>query len=371
MTVSVSEKSQPFRPSTLLTRDWFVDHCKKHGLIVSLKDLEELHRLGILFPAVRLDLFAVHFRKIFASFDGVKEWRFVYVDHTDRFETEAIEIQMYYSTESISIHGDDWLRFHDASAITYPAESLYFPWAKCRHVHFTPNQVEAEGTYELFYDRRQLVALQYLREHLRHFSDFSPLSLGKSAEFLREKMVEFNRFLTFILATERAYEFAKKTARKRHEEMCKEFGEENVENEWNLYREGLFLPAIRKCAKRLLKQHRMSIRKMEWWQWQLSTLGVLAHAQGRDSIAALDEATLQREESNRMIALLNWMIFALTEEDRTVQSVLLGGSRPRCAECKIPFIPKPNIKNQETCGEPSCVRAHRNMKKRERRLVKA
>ncbi len=313
----------PFRPSTLLTRDWFVDHCKEHGLMVTLKDLEELHRLGILFPAIRIDLYAVPFRKIFASFDGVKDWRFVFEGHTDRFETEAIEIQKYFSTESIFIHGDDWLRFYE-DAISYPAQMPYFAWERCRHVHFTPNKAEAESTYELLYDRRQLVALQYLREHLRHFSDFSPLSLGKSAEFLRDKMSEFNHFLAFILAVERCYEFAKKTARKRHEEMCKAFGEDNVENEWNLYREGLYLPAIKKIAKRLLKENYMTLQKMEWWQWQLSELHSLAHRQGRQGTVMLDEATLQKEESNSMIALLNWMIFALTGRDRTVQHILLG-----------------------------------------------
>lgn len=370
-----SQPQSPFRPSTLLTRGWFVDHCKKHGVIVTLKDLEELHRLGILYPAVRLQLYAVPFRKIFAPFDGVKEWRFVYKDHTDRFETEAVEIQMYYSTESIFIHENDWLhKHHEESAISYPAQMPYFPWEKCRHVFFTPDKEKAENTYELFYDRRQLVALQYLREHLRHFSDFSPMSigsLGRSAEFLREKMAAFNRFLVFLLDAERMYEFASKTARARHADLCRAFGEENIENEWALYREGLFLPAIRKCAKRLLKQHRMSIRKMEWWQWQLSELSALGHRQGRSSIAALDEALLQQEESNRMIALLNWMIFALTGEDRTVQGVLLGDHQPRCTECRMPFDPKPHIKNQETCGDPACVNAHRNKKKREKRLVKA
>lgn len=368
--VSTVIGQSPFRPSTLLTRDFFVSHCKKYGLIVSLKDLEELHRLGILFPVLRIDLYAVPFRKIFAPFDGVKEWRLVYVDHTDRFETEAIEIQMYYSTESIFIHGDDWLRFHE-DAISYPAQMPYFAWEKCHHVHFTPNKAEAEGDYELFYDRRQLVALQYLREHLRYFSDFSPLSLGKSAEFLREKMSEFNRFLSFVLAAERCYEFASQTARKRHAEMCKEFGKKNVENEWSLYRESLYLPAIRKCAKRLLKQHHMSIQKMEWWEWQLSKLHPLAHDQGRDGIATLDEAILQKEESNRMIALLNWVIFALTGKDKTVQGTLLGDARPRCTECRIPFTPQPHIKNQETCGDPECVKTHRNRKKRESRFVKA
>ncbi len=250
----------------------------------------------------------------------------------------------------------------------------YFRWEKCRHVHFTPNKAEAENTYELFYDRRQLVALQYLREHLRHFSDFSPMSigsLGRSAEFLREKMAAFNRFLVFLLDIERTYEFASQTARNCHAKMCREFGTENVENEWNLYREGLYLPAIKKCAKRLLKQHNMSVQKMEWWQWQLSELNTLAHSQGRASVAALDDGLLQQEESNRMIALLNWVIFALTGEDRTVQGVLLGDHRPRCTECHIPFDPKPQIRHQETCGDPACIRLHRNRKKREKRLVKA
>lgn len=362
--------SSPFHPSTLLTRGWFVNHCKKHGLIVSLKDLEELHRLGILYPALKIDLFAVPFRKIFAPFDGVKEWRFVYKDHTDRFETEAIELQMYYSTESIFISGNDWLRFHE-DAISYPAQMPYFEWKPCHHVHFTTNKEEAENTYELFYDKRQLVALQYLRENLRYSSDFSPLSLGKHTTFLREKMMQFNAFIAFIIAVEEAYNFASQTARKQYAAMCQEFGEENVENEWALYRDATFLPAINKSAKRLLKLHKMSVRKMEWWQWQLSKLTSLAHEQGRAGIAALDEDILQREESNHMIALLNWMTFALTGEDKTVQGVLLGDSRPRCTECHIPFTPEAHIKNQESCAHPDCVRDHRNRKKRERRRVKS
>lgn len=97
------DKQTPFLQQKLRPVDWFIDYCKEQELHVTEKDLEELHREAILYPAARIDLGYCVFRKIRAHFDGADkpEWRFVAEVQMDHFDADAVEIQRYYSTESL------------------------------------------------------------------------------------------------------------------------------------------------------------------------------------------------------------------------------------------------------------------------------
>ncbi len=357
----------PFRPSTLLTKDGFVEYCRKHDVKLTIHDLEEFHRLGILFPAVKLELGIVPFRKIFAPFDGIKDWRFVYFEDVDRFETEAVEIAMYYSTESTFIYGDDWLRFHDPNLISYPAKTAYFKWEPRRHVDFTTSKEEADGGYELFYDRKQLIALQFIREYLRLESDFSHIPLKNNVKFMQEKIAELYRFLAFIIDVEIAWETTNADGVLQYQKMKNEFGEEGMKVEWDLYCSDTYMPGKRSKAEALLHKHKLEIQHLEWWQWRMSHFSIFSSDSLHRHLNEVTEAALQAEDCNRIIAFLNWVLSALDGKERTVKNVLQNDPRPRCSECHMPFEPKPNVKNQTTCGRDECVTDHKKRQKKAKR----
>jgi hypothetical protein len=358
-----TDKQTPFLQQKLRPVDWFIDYCKEQELHVTEKDLEELHREGILFPAARIDFGYCIFRKIRAHFDGAEkaEWRFVAEVQMDHFKADAVEIQRYYSTESLMMNGDDWLKWY---SVRYPASEVYEPWKPRTHVDFTANLVEASDSSVYLYDKRQAIALRIIANAMTYHSHFSPHSITGCAKFLRERVGDFNRFLAFYLAAEEMHARWIKHGREKYQEYAKQFDAASAQREWELDFRDTQLPAIRKETEELLVLHAMTDGKVEHWQRELARCGVL-HSEKltKNYLLEIDENTLKStEDANHMIFILGQLLFAVGGDEKPLRELLGGFTvRNRCRVCHHPFQPMRD--SQMTCGEKNCIDKHRNKTK--------
>lgn len=362
----------PFRQSTLLMKDDFCKYCGENGINVTLENLEEFHRLGLLYPAVRVDLGCAEFRKIYAVFNGQHEWRFVEPQHIDEFKPEKVEDTPYYMTNPLSAGGDDWLKWYEPhNLVSYPATQPYFKWEKREHSYFITDMEKAGNVYELLYEKRQIIALRIIRDAMRYYSDFTPLSADRVKRFVHDKVAPFYRFLRFYLAAEEMHDRWVRHGYERFEEVQKEVGEKYAQEEWQLDFTSAQLPAMKKEAKEILKNYKFGIEEVHSWLTFLAKQSALNIRKPiKKYLIEVQEKTLiNAEETNRMILILNDFLYALTGKQQTVKDVLNELQR-YCEICHTPFVPRPNKKEQWTCADPRCIAEHTNKRKRLERRAK-
>ncbi len=369
----IKEAPVPFRQSTLLMKDDFCKYCGENGINVTLENLEEFHRIGLFYPAVRVDLGCGEFRKIYAVFNGQHEWRFVEPHHMDEFKPEKVEDTPYYMTGPLMMGGDDWLKWYEPhDLVSYPASNPYFKWQKREHSYFITDREKAGNVYELLYEKRQIIALQMIRDAMRYYSDFTPLAGGRVKRFVQEKIAPFYHFLRFYLTVEEMHDRWVRFGYEKFDEVKKEVGEKNALEEWQLDFTHAQLPAMKKEAKEILNSHKFTIEDIGSWLTFLAKQSVLNTRKPikKYVIEVQDKTLINAEETNRMILILNDLLYALTGKKQTVKDVLNELQR-YCEICHTPFIPRPNKKDQWTCADPRCMAEHTNKQKRLERRAKA
>jgi len=259
MELPAIDTQSPFRQKTLLTKDDFCEYCKENGINITIENLEEFHRLGLLYPAVRVDLGCGEFRKIYAVFNNEKEWRFVAPENIEEFKPEKVEDTPYYMTGPLTMGGDDWFKWYEPhNLVSYPASKPYFKWEKREHSYFITDMEKAGNVYELFYEKRQIIALRIIRDAIRYYSDFTPLAGDRVRRFVGEKVTPFHQFLRLYLAVEEMHDRWVRYGYQKFDEVKKEVGEEQALGEWQLDFTHAQLPAMKKEAKETLKQHKMA-----------------------------------------------------------------------------------------------------------------
>jgi hypothetical protein len=368
MDIPTLQTQPPLLQRNLIPKEDFCKFCDENGLTVTEEDLETLHREGLLFPVLKVELGYAEFRKIFAVFDersDTKEWRFVHHGDEDKFPVEKIEDTPYYTTGSLSYGSDDWLRWYEGM-VSFPSAQPYFPWKKRVHAYFTLNKEEADGMYELMYDKYQIFAVEMIRSSLTYKSDIFPLTCDKlRKDRLLERLAELYQFLGFYFNAKEMHSRWIRHGYERYDALKKEVGENNAMSEWQLEFADDHLRAMKKEAAAMLKTHRMEARDISQWLNFLARQSILSrHEKTRTYLAEVQEKTLVSTElSNQMIHVLNDFLFGLNKEKRTVKDVLNRSVR-HCEICHRAFTPQPNHPDQLTCGETSCVNEHRNKKKR-------
>lgn len=367
--------TQPsFLQRNLLPKEDFCKFCDENGITVTEEDLETLHREGLLYPAVKVELGYAEFRKIYAVFDErttEKEWRFVHHGDEDKFPTEKIEETPYYSTGSLSYANDDWFKYYDG-LLSFPSALPYFPWKKRIHAWMTMDREEADNIYELMYDKYQLFAVSIIRDALTHKSDLLPLTPDKlRKDRMLERLYDLYQFLRFYFDAQEMHTRWIRHGYERYDALKKDVGEDNAQSEWNLEFAGDHLPEMRKEAEAMLEAHTMDAFEVTQWLHFLARQSLLSrHEHAKPYLAEVQEKTLVKTElSNQMIHVLNDFLFALKKDRQTVKEVLNRSVR-HCEVCHRAFAPEPNHPNQLTCGETSCVNEHRNRKKRLERSQK-
>jgi len=70
--IPINQKSY----KNLIQTPFFIKYCKENGLKIDKKILEELHRLNLIIPAVKIYNGISEYKKIYALFNNKKEWRY-------------------------------------------------------------------------------------------------------------------------------------------------------------------------------------------------------------------------------------------------------------------------------------------------------
>jgi len=368
-------KTQPaFQERNLIPKEDFCKFCEENGVTVTEKDLESLHREGLLYPAVKLELGYSEFRKIYAVFDEQtkqKEWRFVHHGHEDRFPTEKVEDTPYYSTGSLSYGSNEWLKWYERS-VSFPSVLPFFQWKKREHAWMVKSKKKADGMYELMYDKYQFLAVRLIRDSLTHESDLFPVPLKKiRKDRMLERLYELYAFLRFYFDTRDMHVRWIEKGYEMYASIKKTVGEKNVKEEWDVEFLKVHLPAMKKEAVAILKAHKMGKADVMRWIHFLARQSLLSrHKQGKPYLAKVVEKTLTGTElTNTMIHVLNDFLFALDKYRQTVKAVLEQSVR-HCVICSRAYTPKSNVKNPLTCGKSDCVDEQKKMQKKLKRSQK-
>lgn len=340
-----------FRQKNLLGVDQFRRYCEENAIRVSRKELEELHKEELLYPVVRLRM---------------------------GYDTMDIGGKKKFFGGSYIVKGDDWIdKGFLSSDIDYPPELPFFEW-KERHTAGIPvdDLRLIEDDYELFYDKYQLYALIVIRRWKQHrLPEDDP---DEFEQKIRNQLQEFYRFIALFMEMEERWAEYRQWRRESYLKLVKEYegDEKEAKDEWLARHEAREEPKMKEWAKKLLKKHKLSEQDIDRWRFFLAEQSFFnrlkpTHKARTAYILALgDNVLIKAEETNRMIFVLNQLLYMLRGELRTVQNVIGHFLEQRCEICHMPIESDPRIAVQYTCGKIDCKNEHRNRKKRANRKKK-
>jgi hypothetical protein len=147
----------PFQQTTLVSSGSFISYCDDNSVRTSKKELENLHRDGILFPAARVHLGIEEWSRIFAHHQGQDQWIIVMPNSVQEFQTKEIDPRTHYRVSPLWKGSDDWISKWYSDDIDYPSTLPYFPWRERYHGDFTADKELVSHDYELLYDKRQIL----------------------------------------------------------------------------------------------------------------------------------------------------------------------------------------------------------------------
>jgi hypothetical protein len=373
----------PFRPPHLLTAPDFISYCSDHGLIIHAEDLEDLHKQGLLVPVLQLSVGVNKFRKILADFkymieDGKaewrKEWRFVATEDLKKFKYEKLDKATYYHVSSLDRWDPNWLDWYKKRhMVKYPAKEKFKPWPQEPFVGFTKKPVKINDTI-FFYERYQFLLLKEIYR-LREAYEIPGSQYAKKQveRILKNQVKQFYDFIGFYLEAENYHQKLISVIRKEQQDFFADYNEINraAKKDWQHYFDGKFQEMLKSQVENILKKYNITIDNIEYWQHWLAgkTLAgnpAYAFAIQRRYVSGLDEKDLiKAEEPNRMIFVLNQILYLLTGEKLTVRQFLGDSQGNRCIICHKFF--EPTKKLQYTCGQPECTKKYQNQLKRQNR----
>lgn len=108
----------PIHPESLTHVSFFVGYCQNNGLRIKKEDLEELHKYGLVFPALKIYVGVVEYKKIYANFDGKTEWRYINPEDSKKFKIIKSDKKKYYATGGLMISGAKWLNYYTDNKMT-------------------------------------------------------------------------------------------------------------------------------------------------------------------------------------------------------------------------------------------------------------
>ncbi len=368
MELPTNSTQSPFRQTTLLTSGSFASYCDRNNVRTSEKELEKLHREGILYPAARVHLGIEEWSRIFAHHQGQDKWIFVPPNATAEFHPKEIDPQMHYRTSALWIGRENWMTDWYKDDVDFPSVLPYFPWKGRNHLDFTPEMDLVSHDYELLYDKRQILALKIIRMYEKtHRPD------EDYHDALLKRLTELYRFTRLYIDAEILYEDYQKNRQETFQKFLEEFKNlTEARREWRSHYRTKEESRLQKQAKDILKTHGLTLEELDSWRFFLSQQSIFNEGsvfRGSPSIYIrdLDDGTLmEAEDTNKMIFVLNQFLFLLTGEERTVKSIVGHYDDPRCIICRKCFIPEPNKPAQVTCGMKECVDAQRREYKKQK-----
>jgi len=364
-----------FRPQYLLPTDRFISYCRDNGIFISKKNLEELHKEGLLYPAVKVYRGTVKLKKIYADFQGKKEWRFVDPKDVKKFKPTKIAKKKWYISGGFSMGKEDWLDWYIKRKMAeYPISQKFTSWDKKTSKYYTDKSADVENCYELFYEKLQLIALKIIIGRIKIWKNLDESQKKQSKKWIKKELTKLYKFLKLYIEIEK---FRKKWIKIKSKEI-KENKEKGltlkqIKNDWQDILDIDYKPILKTTAQEILKKYRVTLKYIKDWRYFLVQQNIFYEAPRSSScirtyLKGMDENFLiKAEDVNYMIYVINFFIYALTNKEFSVKQIISNTEIEYCKICGIAFSLK--RKGQITCGDPYCVNENKNKLKRQKRIL--
>jgi hypothetical protein len=374
-----------YNPANLLSDRDFFNYCADHGVIFHHEDLEVFHKQGLLIPILRLSRGVNKYRKIlvkvkFTNQDGQaswrEEWQFVAIGELKKFQYEELDKKTYYQLSGLDRTDPNWLEWYKKRGmVKFLAKVKFKPWPQEPFVGFTTNQNDINDTIYFYQQYQFLLLKEIFRLRETHEISGSEYAKKETDKILKNQVKQFNNFIDFYLEVDDYQYRLILLIDKERKEFLTSYLEvsRQAKKDWKKHFDSELRPMLKDKLNSILKKHHIVLGDIEYWQYWLAgktLLGnpVYASAVRRRYLSGIDEKTLVKaEEANRMIFVLNQIIYLLTGEKRTVNQVFGDSQGNRCVICHRLF--EPTKKLQYTCGEPKCTRKYQNQLKRQNRKI--
>lgn len=372
----ISNNQIPINQSSLIQLPFFISYCQDNGLKINENTLEHLHKLGLIYPALKVFLGVVEFRKIYALFDGKEEWRYVSPNDVDKFKVIKLDPKKYYQTGGLSKFGNNWLDYYFDNKMTeLPSQTKFMPWKQEIFPDYYTNTKLIKNQYRFVYDKKQILALKIVLPLLHFIKEDNSDDRKNTIKIIQKRISDLYYFFELYHEIEKFYDSLNTAKKEKVKELRKNRnkGEKITKLELNQEYDFNIFPIFEKLAKLIIKKHNVDINYIYDWREFLAEK-CLINESGRSSaikrsyIKALSSDVLPNlEDSYFMIHKINTFLYFLTKKDQTVKQVLLGFDNKICCICGSNF--KPRNYEQKTCGLIKCVTEHKNNTKREQRKL--
>ena len=376
-----------FRQQDLITISSFVSFARENSIDTSEPALEFLERVGLLLPTVRIDRGYVPFRKIFATFEGKNDWRYIIADDLSKFHYKKLDKQTYYSLGGISLAKPGCLDWHiDNNMIVYPAK---LGWNKeydveASEYHYATDTENLGNSFEPLYMPYQIYILQYLQSLFNRYTisglryqkkDWKYIKLYMLKHFTPDllqnvytRVNNMYQFFTFYLDIQDIWQ----TMNKKHHEELRAVAEdkEELREKLNDIQHATNEEYI-KAVQQTMQKHSFSIAMVTEWKNKMLTHGSFWNMPSKRKniylIKLSDIDLYHAEYTYKIVYVLNWVLKILGEKQfELITEVLRIKNRQlSCPYCDNTFSPR-DIK-QLTCGAEECQKANKNQRKREGR----
>ena len=362
----------PFREAELMPVSSFLNYCDENGVFTTEKELEQLHKEALLYPAVKLYIGVLKFKRIYAKFGESYEWRFVGLDGVKEFKPRKIEKPIYYRSGGFSRGRNNWLdHYKKNKMIEYPASQKFKAWCRTYHPEFTADLKLIENDYEFFYDKIQLLNLKMIKRENDLWPFFKDTTEAALADKLKDKLLDLNKFLELYLAIVEFFGRQREILNKKVDEcMRQRIDREQTEEELKEVYEIDIKPELKGCAEVVLRQHSFLLDEIDEWRRFFAFQCVFYESRRSSKCTKAylrsinEEDLIEAEDTNFMIHVINRFLFCLTGEGKTVKQILENSRYYRCPVCGIEFMPRKYT--QKTCAKRECVRENKNRSKRKK-----
>jgi len=352
----------PINPQSLLTLSSFTSYCSDNGLRISAKELEHLHKEGLFYPALKIYRGIAVSKKILINKDGADSWVYVDQEDIDKFKIIKTDPKNYYSTNGFFMSGDNWLKYYEENKmIEKPADIKFKPWTEMSTALFVTDIKKTNKSYEFFYSKQQFLALKIVNRYFRYWEDLDKHEKLKYKQQIIKRVSEYYDFLSFYYKAEKLYFRILEHRSERIKNLKKE---NNTKQEIKEDIKFILKPIWKKEVKEIMSEFNIDTNYIKEWRTFLADQNLINESSCSNKIKRAYFQSLQfdyfidAQDSNKMILILNFIIYFLTREEATVKSILGNLPYHSCIICGASFNPKKET--QVTCGDPFCIRENKN-----------
>ncbi len=414
MKITQPELQTPFLQPDLLTVSSFTSYCRDNGILTDERELEYFDKERLLIPAARVLMGVVEYKRIYADFDGTKEWRYVFADDLDKFEVKKLDPKTYYDQGALvqsmpglgNVRGfhfgnDGWMDWYsERNMVTYPAKEGYLPWSKLRNPDAPSGQMFGddpklyEEVSQLMYAKHQIYLLKLIQNRrtikvkneglfrtpeswLEAGNMITKLySESESNERIQKMVSDWNHFFSFLMEVRRLrlgkHAYINKVIEDEYK-TYKDIQENPEEAEADARSAGAVYDSnITADAKKLPLKYSLKIEDIEHWRYRLlehGSFGVGSRSrQLRPYVTLVSNQLLAKtEDAYRLVNELCWFIELIGGRSLTAKELILNSMGETCRFCGKSF--ESSRRTQVTCGDPVCKAKLQNEHKKKMRQI--